>query len=289
MSSTYPSAIDSGTILPQDILGTTTQDGPGSTQGHAVIHNNISSAIGSLEIIVGTTAAGTLFTAFTAADKPVRHQGGTFQIAHVGTFNNSTFGTPTFQSATFNNSTIGTPAITGGTANQLVLGTPTITGGNLNNATIGTPSLTGGTVIPQMIIMQAFQGTAQTLNNATSTAITFDTENFKNGITHSVTVNPSQITVPSTGKYLVESIVAFSANGTGRRLTFYRTNGTSNDIHYREGDSVPSTANVSRIENVHVLSLTANDYFEVMGYQTTGGSLTLNVSDSWVNVYLLGT
>ena len=102
----YPSTIDT---FDSSMQGTTLV----ATDDHANNHRVAGSNLAGIVQTLGTTPAGTLFSAFAAADKPVRHQGGTFQQVMVGTVN---LAAGTITGNIINNGTIssgvyGTPSI----------------------------------------------------------------------------------------------------------------------------------------------------------------------------------
>jgi hypothetical protein len=112
----------------------------------------------------------------------------------------------------------------------------------------------------------------QSLTNNTVTAIIFDTEDSDTDNYHSG-VNPSRLTVPSTGRYLITFNITYDANATGNRFGCICVNGASTQ---RYGASLIPNAgavNSSHISGSATIPLTAGDYVEVFGFQTSGGAL----------------
>lgn len=122
--------------------------------------------------------------------------------------------------------------------------------------------------------------TAQSIPNATVTAITFNAESADVGSLHDLSTNPSRITIPTggSGRYLIKSQVAFDANATGRRVVYI----------YKNASEVARanlfTADGSEDTYVHIeyddLLAAAGDYYEVRVYQNSTGALDVNVGEA---------
>lgn len=110
----------------------------------------------------------------------------------------------------------------------------------------------------------------QSLANATFTAISWDAEDSDPDSMHDNSTNPTRITVPTAGIWLVTANVVFQNNGNGQRQVFVKVNGTIQaGVSYVERTS----GNQNGVVYTRLLSLSANDYIEVWAYQDTGGSL----------------
>jgi hypothetical protein len=111
----------------------------------------------------------------------------------------------------------------------------------------------------------------QSIANNTNTAITFDNETIDTDGFHSTSSNTSRITIPTGkgGKYLLTATLQFNsagASGGSRRLLIYK-NGTS-ILHIT---SVPRDGFNSSSASF-IVSAVATDYFEVFGFQNSGGA-----------------
>jgi hypothetical protein len=122
----------------------------------------------------------------------------------------------------------------------------------------------------------------QTLSNATDTVLNFDTEIFKNGITHSNSTNNSRLTIATTGIYQIGCSVAFANNSTGVRSVFPRLNGTT-VLGYANQTAV--SGNTTGMTFTVIASLTATDYVELIAQQTSGGNLDVNQATQWTPVF----
>jgi len=115
----------------------------------------------------------------------------------------------------------------------------------------------------------------QTINNATYTAITFNSENFDTDAFHSTSSNTSRITIPAGkgGYYLISGNVSFNGNATGERIGALYKNGSL------VADMV-STAASTAISKAFPLSFTINaavaDYLELFAWQNSGGTLGIS-------------
>jgi hypothetical protein len=117
-------------------------------------------------------------------------------------------------------------------------------------------------------------GTAQSLSNATYTAIVYQTEDYDTDTFHSTSSNTSRFTIPSgkDGKYLFTVVVNFATDNAGdRRLAIYK-NGSA--VLYAVG--ITSTNNSdTRIGASVIYNLVATDYIEIFAFQNSGTSINL--------------
>jgi hypothetical protein len=117
-----------------------------------------------------------------------------------------------------------------------------------------------------------YMSSDQTINNATYTAINFNSENFDTDAFHSTSSNTSRITIPSGkgGYYLISGNVSFNGNATGERIGALYKNGSL------VADMV-STAASTAISKAFPISFTINaavaDYLELFAWQNSGGTL----------------
>jgi hypothetical protein len=109
----------------------------------------------------------------------------------------------------------------------------------------------------------------QSINNATLTAVTFNSESFDTDAYHSTATNTSRFTIPSgkAGKYLVSATLNFGSNATGVRYISLYKNGAA--VIY--GNSVPgSSAGGTALAMSYLVDLAVSDYIELYAYQSTG-------------------
>lgn len=108
--------------------------------------------------------------------------------------------------------------------------------------------------------------------NTTYTIGTYDSEYFDTGACHSTSVNTGRLTVPTGGGGLYEifALWVWASNATGIRYSEFYLNGTTGF-----SVTVPGTVNGTITCNAMYTQrvLTAGDYVETRGYQSSGGAL----------------
>ena len=114
---------------------------------------------------------------------------------------------------------------------------------------------------------------AQTINNATITAVSFTVELWDNANMWQ-SPNPTRFRAPTDGRYLFTASVSFQAHSTGVRTVWLRDSrsGVSFGIH-RENATLSDTATICCSGLVW---LYADDYVEVYVEQNSGGPLGVN-------------
>lgn len=119
---------------------------------------------------------------------------------------------------------------------------------------------------------QLWKSTNQSINTATYTAITFDSENFDTDNYHSTSSNTSRITIPAGlgGKYLITFTAGFTANATGIRGSALYKNGVQTHITFQLS---ASSAADHFFAGSQIMNLSAGDYVEIFLYQSSGGAL----------------
>jgi hypothetical protein len=118
---------------------------------------------------------------------------------------------------------------------------------------------------------RVFQNVAQSIPNSTNTVLTFTSENFDDANMHDNVVNPSRITIPESGRYLIQALVRFVSNANGSRTATLRLNGITTLAV--EGQR-PLSGLFTSIACSTVENLAAGDYVEVLAFQSSGGALS---------------
>lgn len=119
-----------------------------------------------------------------------------------------------------------------------------------------------------------YKAAGQAIANATLTVLTFDSERYDNSEIHSTSSNTSRLTAPKAGVYMLDARMLWPSNATGVRFMTIRLNGSETKRIAAERRAA--------IENTEttisaVFFLNAGDYIEILGYQTSGGSLTTEI------------
>ena len=125
-------------------------------------------------------------------------------------------------------------------------------------------------------------------------AVSFDTnDNDTNGF-HSTTVNPTRITVPAGygGLYLFVGQLEYQTGSAGIREAYIRKNGvdtSSGWLGYNTMNPLQTT-NTNRIQVVVLAWLSGGDYMELMAFQSSGGTLTIDggAQQTWFACAFLG-
>lgn len=118
---------------------------------------------------------------------------------------------------------------------------------------------------------------AQSIPDATATAIAWDAEDFDTDAIHDNVTNNTRLTVPMAGKYLITANVSFAFNATGTRLLRLRKNGASQ----LAANSLPSHASIGvGVGFAYIASLAASDFVEIQAFQNSGGALNVLGNDT---------
>ena len=125
--------------------------------------------------------------------------------------------------------------------------------------------------------------TAQTLTTANDTPLTFDAETFDDNSLHSTSTNPSRITIPDAGRYLVIGYAAFATSNVGSRRLEIRINGM---VQNRVNDAAPSSGGPCYLSLSEVVVLTAGQYVELSAIQSSGGDLNITERSLSVTKYI---
>jgi len=127
--------------------------------------------------------------------------------------------------------------------------------------------------------------TNQTISNNTTTAITFDAEDFDTDAFHNNSTNNSRITIPSGkgGKYLFTVSGHWDENTTGSRQMYLRKNGSVIVSYQRWGSDGYVGISLSS-----VMDLVATDYIELIVFQDSGGNVVILGSSTNLQATFLG-
>lgn len=197
---------------------------------------------------------------------------------------------PSFRSGT--ESSVAGTTFSGSTANAAFVGSVSNVPLHLltNNTIAATISTSGIPSWPSLPCGNIYKSADQSVNSASETAITFDTENFDVKSEHSTSVNTSRITVSVTGKYMFTARAAVdigAANDSTYVIGRFKIDGSSsNQSKYMWNPSGETTYINNFVPCVvsDVLSLTAGQYVEFF-IEHNGGSardvIATSTSMSW--------
>jgi hypothetical protein len=141
----------------------------------------------------------------------------------------------------------------------------------------------GGTVTRTIPIMARRHSTSQTITNMFTTRALFDTQDVLNsgttGLTYSAGVFTN--TSGSTRTFLINVMIAFSANVTGQRIVWIHYNGEANlddntkRYGYMDTNAATGGVELTIIPTSAVLTLANNETFTINCWQNSGASLTI--------------
>ncbi len=251
-------AVDAGKIIKGD--GTLTEQAAQNTATITAPVTNpridrviIDASTGAVSVITGAEAASPTAPSITAGKLPVA------QIAL------------TTSTTAITNSMITDERTTYGSA---LLGTATF-------STAGV--MTAGTVpLARLSIKRALvhKTTSQSLNNDSTTVLTFDGEDYDTDSFHDTSTNTDRLTVPAGVSVVrVSARVIFASNATGYR----KVNITKNlalDFSGQSEVSLPAVSGATTVLQFisPPIDVSAGDYFKLQAYQNSGGALNVEGS-----------
>jgi len=130
-----------------------------------------------------------------------------------------------------------------------------------------------GTASIAKIAARVYRSTAQSIPNATETAVSFDTERFDYDNMWSA-ASPTRITINTAGVYVVTGAIQWATISSGHAYVALRVNGTTYIATQRS--SAPGTTLPLTIAGIWEFSV--GDYVEMMVHQASGAALNLNAS-----------
>lgn len=145
------------------------------------------------------------------------------------------------------------------------------------NGTGANPAWAAASAAAAYVGCRAYNDGTQSIPNNSSTAVTFNTDEWDTDAIHDTGSNTSRFTVPSgkAGKWSFTWKVGFASNTTGNRVVFLRKNGGT-DSNNVIGSSIeftpPSTIHLQGSSSV---DLAVGDYIELFIYQNSGGGLDI--------------
>lgn len=110
----------------------------------------------------------------------------------------------------------------------------------------------------------------QSINNASTTAINFDNEDFDTDTMHDTSTNNTRITFTTAGKYLIGACIGFAGHATGYRQISIRQDGSATLAYHAYIGLVATTLYMNIIT---IAEFSAAEYVELMVYQNSGAGL----------------
>jgi len=124
---------------------------------------------------------------------------------------------------------------------------------------------------------RVYRSTSQSINDNTSTTVTFDAEVFDTDTMHDLVTNTSRITIRTAGVYLVTFTGYFAA---GADYTEFYADIYKNGFFCSNGQSGSATTDSAarRMKTQDILKLAVNDYLEIVVYQNNGANTARNLT-----------
>lgn len=125
---------------------------------------------------------------------------------------------------------------------------------------------------------RAHRAADQSIATATDTLIDWTAVNNDDWGCWAASPNPSRLTAPITGRYMVIGAARFEANATGLRAAWIQQDGTTTIAHTRLAAS-PTTPTQFQVVSAP-LNMTAGQYVEMYVRQTSGGALAFSYDNA---------
>jgi hypothetical protein len=139
-------------------------------------------------------------------------------------------------------------------------------GGDLAG-TYPNPSIAPGTVTPPKLGAVPTVAVTNSTNEPVGATLTFDTARFDPFGMHSATTNPSRLTAPIAGVYLVDANVCFSHSATGDRDLEIEQNGKTVSLLQQPNNGAART---TCVHDSAQLKLNAGEYVELFPFVSEG-------------------
>jgi len=123
----------------------------------------------------------------------------------------------------------------------------------------------------------ASRSTSQTITTSTQTKVIFDEVDSDGWNCWDVSPNPTRLTAPLTGRYIITGNVAFEAASSGHRAINILKNNTL-ELARSDFNPVSNSVDTHSTVTCHAVSLTKGDYVELRVWQNSGSDL--NILDS---------
>lgn len=120
----------------------------------------------------------------------------------------------------------------------------------------------------------ASRSTAQTITTSTQTKVEFDTVDSDGWNCWDLSPNPTRLTAPLTGRYIITGNVAFEASASGHRAINILKNNTL-ELARSDFNPVSNSIDTHSTVTCHAVSLTKGDYVELRVWQNSGSDLDI--------------
>ena len=122
------------------------------------------------------------------------------------------------------------------------------------------------------ISVRVYDGSYQSIANASATAVAYDTETYDTDTMHDTSTNNDRLIAKTAGKFLVTAHMGFAADGTGVR-ELHINHSADGDIAVISRNAEANRTNYLSIATVYDMDV--DEYVICQVYQNSGGSLNL--------------
>jgi len=151
--------------------------------------------------------------------------------------------------------------------------TLTDSAGKILSAALNTVAIAnGGTGVTTANTVKAYYTANVAVSNNADTPLLFNSERLDTNNLHDTTTNTGRFTATVAGTYMGLCSVTFASNATGIRYAYLRLNGGATQIAHAKL-TVAGTGNLDHLQIPFMWNFAANDYFELVVFQNSGGSL----------------
>jgi hypothetical protein len=126
-------------------------------------------------------------------------------------------------------------------------------------------------------VFEGRQTIVQSINNSTSTPITFDAEDVDNDNGHSTSTNTSRYTPQTAGRFQLSGAISWASNATGLRNAEWWKNGSAVNGAGTSFTTINGSTTRYPARMITELANGSTDYFELTGFQTSGAALNTAV------------
>jgi hypothetical protein len=123
----------------------------------------------------------------------------------------------------------------------------------------------------------ASRSTSQSIPTSTQTKVSFDDVDSDGWNCWDLSPNPTRLTAPVTGRYIITGNVAFEAASAGHRAINILKNNTL-ELARSDFNPVSNSIDTHSTVTCHAVTLTKGDYVELRAWQNSGSAL--NILDS---------
>lgn len=129
---------------------------------------------------------------------------------------------------------------------------------------------------------KAIRSSTVSIASGSEVVVSWNSEEYDYGDFHDNATNPSRLTIPENGIYLISGYAAFAATVTTSAIRF-RVDGSGGQFFYVPG----SVTTFGEVGASTILKLNASQYVEMLVFQSSGGAKNLTHGVSFFAIHQL--